>query len=199
MAAPATLVVYVDYACPYSRLAEGPLARLEESGVAVERRAFELRPPGSPLPEPGTLWTTGEWQDTLEPLAAELGLVLRRPSRVVHTRKAHEAAAHARSEGAHAAMHEALLRAYWEEGRDIGRIDVLVEIGAGIGLDRGGLRVALDIDQRTDDVVGETAAAMRLGVTGVPTYLLAGAGSGAGEMRAGVLRYDELTEWVANR
>jgi predicted DsbA family dithiol-disulfide isomerase len=196
------LIVWADYVCPFCWLAEVELSRgrLMEQIEQVERGAFELRPAGTPLPDPDAAWLREGWDSVIEPLARELGVTIRYPELTTRTRKAHEAAAYARSEGALEAMHEAIYRAYWEDGRDIGRIDVLVEIGATVGLDRGGLRVALDIDQWTARVLEDQARAERLEIHGVPAYALqrsAGAhGSGADEVRLGLQRYDELKAWV---
>ncbi|HSK19430.1 MAG TPA: DsbA family protein [Longimicrobiales bacterium] len=195
------LVLFSDYACPYSFFAEAGTARLrEEATVQVEGAAFELRPAGTPLPAVETQWPDDTWTRTIEPLADEVGVVVKRPTLVVRTRKAHEAAAYARSEGRYPAMHAALYAAYWQEGRDIGRIDVLSEIGSEVGLDASGLRVALDIDQQTARVEQDEAWAARLGLDAVPAWIMMHDGADGTGVAAGILvglqRYEELKAWV---
>jgi predicted DsbA family dithiol-disulfide isomerase len=195
------LIVWADYVCPFCWLAETELGRRGRLVAQVERGAFELRPAGAPLPDADDAGLQDVWERLVEPLARELDVMLRYPTLMTRTRKAHEAAAYARSEGALEVMHEAIYRAYWEDGRDIGRIDVLVEIGATVGLDRGGLRVALDIDQWTARVLEDQARAGQLGFHGVPAYSLQrSAGANAvlvgDEVRLGLQRYDELKAWV---
>jgi predicted DsbA family dithiol-disulfide isomerase len=204
------LVVFEDYACPFCYLAEAALSRLRrEHAVTVESAAFELRPPGTPLPSMDEPWLREQWERLVAPAAASLGLEPRFPPLPVRTRKAHEAAAYARSEGAFAPLHEAVYRAYWEEGRDIGRIDVLVGIGESVGLEPWALKVALDIDQWTEQVSRDRALSAQLGVTGVPAYVLYAADAAcaadavpaaslpvAGELRMGMQLYDELRAWV---
>jgi predicted DsbA family dithiol-disulfide isomerase len=194
------LILFADYVCPFCYLAEAGAARLRESGgVAVEGAALELRPAGTPLPDPDEVWQREAWSRSVEPLAAELGVTIARPARMTRTRKAHEAAAHARTEGRFAALHTAIYDAYWRDGRDIGRIDVLTEIGRAAGLDAGRLRVALDIDQCTARVEQDEAFAARLGLGGVPAYVLAGGADGTGvaaDIRVGLRRYEELTAWM---
>jgi predicted DsbA family dithiol-disulfide isomerase len=199
------LVVFADYVCPYCYLAESVLRRLRAEGTAVEPAAFELRPSGTPLPASDEAWLRHAWERSVLPLAEELGVTLRYPALAARTRKAHEAVAFARAAGDPTAMHEAVYRAYWQEGRDIGRIDVLVDIGAAAGLDRGALRVALDIDQWTDRVAQDSGLARRIGIGGVPAYLLggtrdaaAGAVVEARRLRVGLQRYDELRSWVTD-
>jgi predicted DsbA family dithiol-disulfide isomerase len=195
------LIVWADYVCPFCWLAETELTRRGPLVAQVERFAFELRPTGTPLPDAEDAGLQDVWERLIAPLARELDVTLRYPTLMTRTRKAHEAAAYARSEGALEVMHEAIYRAYWEDGRDIGRIDVLVEIGAAVGLDRGGLRVALDIDQWTARVLEDQAWTGQLGIQGVPAYALQrSAGADAvvmpDEVRLGLQRYDELKAWV---
>jgi predicted DsbA family dithiol-disulfide isomerase len=195
------LIIWADYVCPFCWLTETELIRGGPLMAQVERGAFELRPAGTPLPDANDPGLQDVWARVVAPLARELDATLRYPTLMTRTRKAHEAAAYARSEGALEVMHEAIYRAYWEDGRDIGRIDVLVEVGATVGLDRGGLRVALDIDQWTGRVLEDQARAGQLGVHGVPAYALqrsAGADAVlvADEVRLGLQRYDELKAWV---
>ena len=168
------VVVFSDFACPFSYVTEAALRRMEAAGeVEPTYLAWELYPAPAQVPAADA----GEWMGALRPLADELGLPLRVPA-PVRTRKAHEAAAFAQQKGAGAAMREALFAAHFAQGRDIGRIDVLVEIGAGVGLDRSELKVVLDVDSLTPRIQAQQAAACQAGVEGVPT-LVAGAGAEA--------------------
>lgn len=192
------LIVYADYACPFCFLAEAALERLAGAGVAIERRAFELRPPPAPLPDLRQARYRVGWATSVEPLARKLGREIRFPARPVRTRKAHEAAAFARSRDRLEPMHAAIHRAYFVEGRDIGRIDVLVAIGGAVGLDPGELKVELDVDRWTERVEADEAAAARLGVRAVPAYVRAGH-DGADERAlvvTGVRDHDWLRGWL---
>jgi predicted DsbA family dithiol-disulfide isomerase len=170
LVAESQLVVFADYACPFCYLAEVALAQLAADGCTIERRAFELRPPPAPLPDLRAPRYRAGWEAAVQPLADRLGLEMRFPPRPVRTRKAHEAAAFARSRDRLEAIHVAIHRAYFVEGRDIGRIDVLVAIGEEIGLDPVELKVELDVDRWTAQVAGDEAEAERLGITAVPAY-----------------------------
>ncbi|HEX6133627.1 MAG TPA: DsbA family protein [Longimicrobiales bacterium] len=194
------LIVFADYVSPLCCLADHVVRRFRQKrGVRVDGAAFELRPPGTPLADPGAPGRIDEWQRHVAPLAGELGVELKPPAVATRTRKAHEAAAYARSVGRFDAMHGAILGAYWEAGADIGRIDVLVEIGRGIGLDATGLRVALDIDQWTERVEADEAWAAQLGVQGVPAYVRAATGADgttvAADIGTGLRQLDELEAW----
>ena len=186
------LIVVADYTCPWCYLAYTGAARLGVEGVSADGAAFELRPPGSPLEAD----RDDAWWRAVELEAERLGVPIRRPALMTRTRKAHEAAAFARSEGRFAAMHGAIFDAYWQGGLDIGRIDVLVSIGRAAGLDAGRLRVALDIDQWTDRVQQDEAWSARLGLAGVPAYVLTDGTGVAADIRVGLREHDELKAWV---
>lgn len=191
------LVVFADFACPFCRLAEQVNEQLRRDGVVVDGAAFELRPQGSPLPDMDAPWLLESWRTAVEPLAERLGVTMRRPALAVRTRKAHEAVEYARTDGAQDAMRIAIHDAYWRDGRDIGRIDVLTEIGREAGLDASALRVALDIDSWTEAVQQDERRATRMGLTGVPAYvLMSGEDAEPAGIRVGVREYDELRAWV---
>ena len=160
------VTLFADFTCPFSYVTE---ARLRSLDAEVDRRAFERYPAGTPLPS--TAEPLG-WEDAVVPLADEAGIVLRRPRARPRTRKAHEAAYFAQDRGVGEAMRMALYAAYFADGQDIGRIDVLVELGTKVGLDRTELKVALDIDQCADVVFGDGAVARQLGIRNTPTLLL---------------------------
>jgi predicted DsbA family dithiol-disulfide isomerase len=180
------VVVFSDFACPFSCVTEAALRRMQSAGeVEPTHLAWELYPAPAPLPPADA----GEWMDALRPLADELGITLRIPV-PARTRKAHEAAAFATSKRLGPAMREALFAAHFAEGRDIGRIDVLVEIGAGLGLDASELKVVLDVDTFAARILAEQDAARRAGVEGVPTLVI-GTGDEA-RWLVGARPFDEL-------
>lgn len=86
--------------------------------------------------------------------------------------KALQLAELARAEGRHADIHPRLFSAYWTEGRDIGDVDVLVDIAQAAGLSAEKAREVLEADAYVDQVRASTAAAERAGVTGVPAWVI---------------------------
>lgn len=177
------LRVFADYICPFSYL-----ALLNERGLGIEpeRYAFELRPPGTP---PLGAADDREWGLVTE-LSASAGMELARPSARPRTRKAHEAAKFAALTGRADAMHRAIFDAYFRYGRDIGRIDVLVEIGRDSGLDPLALKIALDVDSYTHEVVADEELAATLEITGTPTFVA------GGEMLSGYIGAEQLKSWL---
>jgi predicted DsbA family dithiol-disulfide isomerase len=78
----------------------------------------------------------------------------------------------ARERGVFGDVHRRLFDAYWARDRDIGEEQVLVEEGAGAGLDDGEIAQALHDGRYLERIAAETRAAMELGVGGVPGWLI---------------------------
>lgn len=187
------LLLYHDFVSPFCRLAHQLVPEAaRRNGLAVRSVPFELCPPPAPLPEPEELF--GEELEVARTLADEWGMELGALPRLPRTRKAHEAVAFARREGAGAEVVTAIYRALWADGRDISRLDVLAEIGDAAGLDGQALHVALGLDELASEVVREQEAASAAGLTGVPAVQVR-------DVRAvGLFPIDELTDWIrANR
>lgn len=165
------MITYQDYVCPFCYVAEAPLARVRAEGVVLDRRPFELRPAPEPLTDLRSPLLRHAWEHAVLPLAQRYGIEIREPARSVRTRKAHEAVAFAREHGLTEEMHAAIFRAHFVEGRDIGRIDVLAEIGGEVGLDASDLRFALNADRWTAQVEEDERAAAALGITAVPAFV----------------------------
>jgi predicted DsbA family dithiol-disulfide isomerase len=67
-----------------------------------------------------------------------------------------------------------LFEAHFSEGRDVGDADVLAEIAAEAGMNRHRVLQYLNSDEGTREVKEEIAAAQRLGITAVPTFVFDG-------------------------
>jgi predicted DsbA family dithiol-disulfide isomerase len=188
---PVPLVLFSDFACPFSYVTEAALARMEEAGEArVTTLPWELHPAPWSLPRGGGR----ACNLALEPIAAELGVPFGEPPVPARTRKAHEAAAFAASRGVGPAFRAAVFAAHFVDGRDIGRLDVLAELAAAVGLDASEARVVLDVDTFTARVAGQVNAASRAGVEETPT-LVAGEGDAARSW-VGARPFRELRRWV---
>ena len=75
---------------------------------------------------------------------------------------------------------EALFRAYFTEGRDVGRHDVRAEIASETGLAKTEARAFLDSDAGTKEVSEEATKGLRLGLQGVPFFVVNGVPALAG-------------------
>jgi predicted DsbA family dithiol-disulfide isomerase len=78
----------------------------------------------------------------------------------------------ARDRGVYPALHPRLFDAYWARGRDIGDPHVLVEEGTAVGLDEPEIEAALGDPAYAERVAGDTEAAIELGASGVPAWVI---------------------------
>jgi predicted DsbA family dithiol-disulfide isomerase len=69
------------------------------------------------------------------------------------------------------AVLDGLFAGYFLEGRDIGNLEVLADIGAEAGLDRADIAAYLTGDAEADSVLAEDALARRAGIGGVPCFI----------------------------
>lgn len=89
-----------------------------------------------------------------------------------NTRKAHMLIAAARQHGRGDALVEALFRAYFEEGRDVGNEAILLDVADGVGLDRQAALAALKSEQLRSLIVSVEAQAAEMQISGVPFFIV---------------------------
>jgi len=70
-------------------------------------------------------------------------------------------------------MVERLFMAYWSEGKDVGDRDVLAQLAGEAGINAQQIRELLDTEQDVAETNAEIQHATNIGVTGVPTFILA--------------------------
>lgn len=142
----ASITVYSDYVCPYCLLAEKVLSDvIGERDIRITWRAFELRPDPVPTLRPEDPYLPTVWRETVYPLAERLSVSIRLPSISPQPRtdKAFELLAMAQDKGLDHAYSMRVLRAFFQEDRDIGNPEVLIEIAADAGLDPNEAKQAL--------------------------------------------------------
>jgi predicted DsbA family dithiol-disulfide isomerase len=67
---------------------------------------------------------------------------------------------------------DAIYAAYFEFGRDIGDLDVLLDIAAECGLDAAKLRPLLEGDAARSEVEDDVERARQAGISGVPFFII---------------------------
>ncbi len=104
-----------------------------------------------------------------------------------NTLDAHRLVRYASENGLGEQVVEALFRGFFVEGRDIGMFEELSAIGRSIGLDGVGLDAYLNSNVDTSWVIEQNGNAHRLGVNGVPCFLLDGRLALQGAQQADIL------------
>jgi predicted DsbA family dithiol-disulfide isomerase len=213
MSAPARIDIFSDTVCPWCYLGkrrfEAALEARPQYEPRVIWRPFELNPDLPPegvdrarhLAARGDLKRNADTESALVALGETVGIAFRFDliERIPNTRRSHLLIAHAARRGAQPEVVDRLMRAYFEEGRDIGDLDELVGLAVESGLDERECRSALVLRAGQDGVVAAERHAAALGITGVPTFIFDGQYriSGALEIEAlaGVL--DQVAEIAA--
>ena len=141
----------------------------------MEGRAYLLRPdtPREGVERPQR---PGESDDELsEPLrgqARESGLIMRPSSRTPNTLYSLEATEYAQQHGKFMEFHHAAYKAFWEDRKDIGQIEVLETIADSVGLDGADMTRALEEGTHSQTVIAQYREALQYGINGIPTFLV---------------------------
>ncbi len=67
---------------------------------------------------------------------------------------------------------DALFCAYWRDGRDVGDTAVLIDVAKACGMDGAEVERLLSADTDSEAVMAEVQQAYRIGVQGVPTFII---------------------------
>ncbi len=89
-----------------------------------------------------------------------------------NTFDAHRLIHHGAVRGIQDAVKERLMRGYFTEGEAVGDRETLVRLGADAGLDPEEARATLESDAFADDVRVDEELARRMGIRGVPYFVL---------------------------
>ena len=119
------------------------------------------------------------------------GLDYARRTHTYNSRLAQELGAWADTIDGGEALHDALYRAYFVDGRNIGDADTLLGIVGEAGLPTDEARAALDERRFSDTVDADWARSREIGVSGVPTFVAGGYGV------VGAQPYETLDKFLA--
>ena len=129
-------------------------------------------------------------QARLMVMMAEEGLPYGKRTHTYNSRLAQELAKWAELQRGGEAIHDALFRAYFVDGVNLARIDMLVQIAASIELSEDSAREILEERSYAEAVDDDWRRASMFAVTGVPTFVMDGRGV------VGAQPYDALEQLV---
>ena len=117
----------------------------------------------------------GEVLDRVTDIAKDVGLDYDYDAlQHTNTIKAHQLIHFAKAHGKQLEAKERLLKAYFVEGRHVGRTDDLADLAEEIGLDRAQAKRALENDEYLDAVRADQQQAIGYGIRGVPFFVIDG-------------------------
>jgi len=105
-------------------------------------------------------------------MGAAAGIEMKAPRILANSMLALQTSELAAEAGEGEAFEDRIFRAYFTEGLNIGKRDVLLELAGQIGLDRAALVEALDSGKYALRIRNNAMAASQKGIGGVPTFLI---------------------------
>ena len=93
---------------------------------------------------------------------------------MTNTVLAHQLIHFAKAHGKQAEMKERLFKAYFVEGKHVGRVDALADLAEEVGLNRAEVMTALEAETYRPDFDADVAQAQAYGISGVPFFVLNG-------------------------
>ena len=183
--------MWADYTCPFCYMGQASLDQaldglaLNEE-IEIVHKSFQLEPneachAGEDLNDlvAKRYGKSYEWgkahNEQHTQMAAGFGLQLNLAAQTINnTILAHQAAKFADAEGKKERMIERIYQATFEEGKDIGDKQTLLDLAAEIGLDADKLARALDEKTYLSATHSDIREAMTTGINGVPFYLING-------------------------
>ena len=180
--------IWSDVVCPWCWIGKHRLRKaLEQAGMDADLHwhAFQLDPDAGDTPVPLREAYAGKFggAERAEQVLAQTQATGRaeglpfdfdRGQVRVGTGKAHRLMWLAAREGDADAVGEALFRAHFAEGRNLGDLDTLVAAGAEGGLSKERVQALFAGDEGVAEVEAQLAEARELGVQAVPTFVIDG-------------------------
>ena len=179
------ITVYSDYVCPFCYLGRESLSQYQdgrEEPLQIDWRPFDLRH-NKRNPDGSIDHSVDDGKDDdyyeqakegvrrlQEQYDVEMSLDL---ASDVDSLNAQIAAYHVKTTADYEtwlAFDRSIFAALWQEERDIGDPDVLVDLAEEAGIDGDEIRAALDDDDLRQEVRDLFGRAQREGITGVPTF-----------------------------
>ncbi len=179
--------IYSDTVCPWcfigKRRLEKAMASRPELSLDIVWRPFQLNP-NMPIGgmdrqsylanKFGGAQRAGQFYDLIDRTGRGDGLEFKfeRIKVTPNSLDSHRLIKFGRAAGRQDPVVEALFRAYFLDGRDIGEMDVLIDVAEACGLDGGSTRVYLETDQDVQQTQAEDLKARRMGIDGVPFFVV---------------------------
>lgn len=178
MSEPIIVEVFTDYVCPWCYLGDNRVKKLKENyKIDVKLIHFPLHPEtpqeGRTLAE---MFGTGpeaiaEKNRNMKGLMDDEGLPFNDRTHTYNSRLAQEIGSWAETQPGGNAIHDKFFDAYFVEGRNIGDIEVIIDVVKSVGLDETEARAILEERRYKEAVDADWDKSRAYGVTGVPTFV----------------------------
>ena len=183
-----TVEIWSDVVCPFcyigKRRFEEALQQFnQKENVEIVWRSFQLDPDGQPAPGTGlnqylaerkgiSLEEAKRMNDYVTQTAADAGLQFQLEKAIIgNTFNAHRLLHLAKEKAVQNEVKEALLKAYFTEGKNISDQSVLLNIATTAGINTDEANALLNSNEHASDVFADQQRAQQIGVRGVPFFV----------------------------
>ena len=175
------ITVFSDYICPFCFIGTETLKNVqpEVPPFTLEWKGFQIHPeyPATGIPTEQRAAQFGKeryaalWRNIVT-MAEGIGLEMRPPRVLTNSLLALEATEYAKEEGKAAEFSHAVYRAYFQDGRNIGDLEVVLDIARQADLDPMLVQEHLQAGTYSERIKTAHEEARTLGVSGVPTFIV---------------------------
>lgn len=181
--------IWSDIMCPFCYIGKRHFEKaLSEMNLAdtleIEWKSFQLDPTIPKTIEKVNVYKylsdakgisfaeSKQMHDNVVQSAKKVGLIYNYDNAVVaNSFDAHRMIQFAKSQGLGNQLEEALFQAYFTEGKNIGDINDLLNIGVSIGINKSDLQIVLESEEFTEEVQKDISEAQQIGIKGVPFFV----------------------------
>ncbi len=175
------ITVFSDYICPFCFIGTETLRKVqpEVPPFTLEWKGFQIHPeyPATGIPTERRAAQFGKeryaalWRN-ITALAEGIELSMRPPTVLTNSLMALEATEYAKDQGKAGEFSRAVYRAYFQDGQNIGDLNVILALAQEVGLDPATVQEHLTASTYANRLKAAHQEARSLGVSGVPTFIV---------------------------
>lgn len=167
------VTVYYDYICPFCYLGTKRILGLsKEFNLTIDWKGIEIHPEFPPQGKKRMKTLKSKsFAETIREMAKEDNIEIKLPGYATNSRLSLEASEFAKIKGKFLEFHIGVYEAYFLEGRNIGDIEIVLDIGEKAGLDKSELQECLSKRTMFDNIEANKKEAEDKLILGVPTFL----------------------------
>ena len=171
------LVIYSDYIWPYCYIGMGIVDKLsEEFDLDIKWHSFEIHPETPPegvdLEKRFGIEMLGNSLINLKSRGKNLNLKFGELKYMPNSNLAHQLSLYAKDMGVFDSIHSKLMTAYFKDLKDIGSLEVLIDISRSVGLDSMETYKILSKNTYKKEVDRLSSVAINDGITSTPTFII---------------------------
>ncbi|MGA2781101.1 MAG: DsbA family oxidoreductase [Smithella sp.] len=171
------LKIFSDYICPFCYIGKGIVDQLKkEYAINDKWVSYELHPETPPagmlLSERFKGYDLSSFYDQLRARGKEVGVVFGTHTLLSNSRLALMASEYTRDKGCYDSFHENMFHAYFTEGLDIGKPDVITAVAKKSGLDENETLNAVRDGRYSSRLDEARKEGQLIGLTGVPLFVI---------------------------